>query len=688
MAIPATISGYVDQEQNIKVILIQPSEPFGAMAYLPISLVVIAAMLQEAGISVEIIDARIDNLSVSETMQLLKTKKFDVLGITGFTHCYRYIKNLCFECKRVFPEIPIMAGGTFVFSEYEKILRRTPIDVACVGEGEDIIAELVRRLVRREHLHGIPNIAWLDREQLVTAEIRHVEDLDRLPFPAYNVLDMKRYTQDKVIFYSDKLYFPITTGRGCRYQCYFCGRYGKAGSVRRPTPERLMAHMDFLSTTYGIEAFLFAEDSAFTPREFMISFAELYNRLGKTYKLVMGGCPDQLDDDELVKAISSMDIEELNVAVEHWNPAIQKGFYRTKHSSHIFQALALINKYGMQSHNFNILWGHPADTAKSFHESYCKSIDVVQKYGIGMFSYATLVVFPNTALAADAIKAGKILDLEDYMYALGGYGPFVNLTSEDDDNYRGVMVKLVLMQNIDLLLAKMRFVILNNHISFDSTFLEQAGESLNELNKNLAALHKILLLPFHEREPYRELLEWLLQARMYEPNRNYYRDIACFPEILSIPSGSSVAVYSPDSFCGENIGKLFNSIREAGLNLRGFIDMMQTDTVFEGYPVVGLKECGILRSLYMIVPNGRPDRQLVEHIASMAVPGLKIINLSEERFKSTPWHTPGLNGWYENPNLWRITISDNTLQTTFKHEWRGSRGLGKEKSRNSCGEAQ
>ncbi len=52
----------------IRVVLIQPSEPFGPMVHLPISLIDMAAILKNGGVDVEILDARADNLSVSQTI--------------------------------------------------------------------------------------------------------------------------------------------------------------------------------------------------------------------------------------------------------------------------------------------------------------------------------------------------------------------------------------------------------------------------------------------------------------------------------------------------------------------------------------------------------------------------------------------------------------------------------------------
>ena len=82
-------------QKPLNVLLIQPAEPFGLMAEVPLSIIGLASILREGGISVEILDARLDNLTVWQTMQRLKGKDIDVVGITGLNNAYRYIKDFC-----------------------------------------------------------------------------------------------------------------------------------------------------------------------------------------------------------------------------------------------------------------------------------------------------------------------------------------------------------------------------------------------------------------------------------------------------------------------------------------------------------------------------------------------------------------------------------------------------------------
>jgi len=642
----------------IRVVLLQPSEAFGGMAELPISLVDMAAVLLKAGIETEIFDARLDNLSVSQTIRQLQDKKFDVVGITGLNNAYRFIKDFSFEFKRNFPTTPLIAGGLFIMFEFERILKRLPIDVACIAEGEEIILDLVNRLATKQDLDGIKNIAYLKDGAIVKSETSWIENFEDLPIPAYELLDMNRYLKARNIDYAATLYFPITTGRGCVHHCYFCGKPGK--KVRRPSAEKVLAHMDYLNANYGITAFRFSEDSAFYPREFLIKFSKLYLDGGRNYKLAMSGCPEQLNDEELIQCVAKMGVDEINVAVEHWNPDIQKAFYRVTQSKHILDAWKLIKKYKLQSFGFNILWGHPKDTAKSFRESYAKSIEMDRKHGITNFSFAALIFYPNSSLLEDALKTGKILDYEDYMYACGGYGPYVNLTQEDDDVYRAVIVEMRYMQEIELAYAKLKFLLLTDR-EVDLAAFETLRNDLTRLITNVTLLRQIIGLPQPTREQFRQKLEVLLDAKMYNPNINHYHEIACFSEILHLPKNVSVAVFGKDSFVDHNVAKLFNSAREAGIRLVGFIEPVATTTTYEGLPLVSLPAIQSLSADYIVIPGNRTDTESVRTLLANQWPGIKTITISKEAFAAIPWQSNGLNGWYDNPDYWKVTVENNSI---------------------------
>ncbi|MFC1584522.1 radical SAM protein [Fibrobacterota bacterium] len=645
------------QKKPIRMVFIQPAEPFGAMSDFPLSIIGLASILIESGIAVEILDARLDNLSISQTLERLEADLPDVIGITGLVNSYRYIKDLCFELKRRHPDLPLLAGGVFIMSQSGTILPRVPIDVACIGEGEEIIVELVQRVVNREPLEGINNIAYLENGELKTAPIKIVENFDKFPLPAYELLQMERYLggPETSRHLHQDFFFPINTGRGCVYHCYYCGRFSH--KVRRVSPERLIEHMDMIHAKYGIGSFLFSEDSALHPKEWMERFCHLIIEQKKGYRFFCVGSPDQLDR-KMIELLIKSGCIQTNVAVEHWNPEIQKAFLRVKQSKDVVKCLSLFKELNLYNDGFNILWGHPKDTAKSFQESFKKSISIVNKFGIPNAWVVALVIYPNSKLMNDALKFKKIIDYEDYMYKCGGYGPYVNLTQEDDDVYRGVIAELRFLAGIEELFEKLKFLTLNGT---QPDVLDQIRLNLENQVNILVQLRRVLSLPPEAREQYRKFLDPVLNAEMYDPEKNYYREIACFRELLELPPDTKVAVYAPNAFPGDNLGRLFNSIRESGVKMTAFIDDTPAFTRFEGYEVITIQECSGHQADVVVISGSLPDSNGIKD-RLLALGAKQVVTISPESLAIKPWASPGMVTGYYNKKFWRVAFKQNTLE--------------------------
>jgi len=645
---------------DINVVLVQPAEPFGAMAEMPASIIGLASILRNANISVEILDARLDNLSVPQALARIKGKKVDVLGITGLNNAYRFIKDFCFELKRKRPDIPIMAGGPFIFSQPELILSKVPIDVACTGEGDEIIVELVQRLANREDLHGICNIAFWDEGKVFNSEKHLVGDLDPFPFPAYDLLQMDRYLDAANVAYYGDFYFPIPSGRGCTHHCYFCGRlYDK---VRRPSPTRLLEIMDYLNHTYRVASFLFYDDGGLYPRAWILEFCSLLVEKSRAYRFGIAGCPEQVDDD-VVESLVHAGCSFISFGVEHLTPEIQKGFFRTVQSKNIETAFETIKKHGLYNLGFNLLWGHPNDTNISFQHSYNKALEYTNRYDLPNFWMAGLVMYPNSRIQKDALDSGKITDYEDYMYSSNGYGPYVNLTSEDDDVYRAFIVETRLNNDAQLLREAITQLTSNNG---SAQRIHDSQERLAHIEKRLEILQLLLATPKPQREAHRSLLEEILMVPMYNPEINYYQEFACFRELLELPRGSRIVVLGGDCFDEIPMMRLFNSIREGALVLAGFTDVATDGSNKENLPLVAIDEISLLSPNYIVLPRTIVVlyQSTLENISNNNC-GLKFIVLEERSLQPRPWGGNGLVSGYYNPDYWRVKINSTGFDREF-----------------------
>jgi len=633
-----------------RVVLMQPSEPFGRAAEIPASLIGLAAGLREQGCQVEILDSRRENLSVQEAVARVRSLQPDLVGVTGLNAAYRFLRDFIHEYKRRAPSTPLVAGGHFIASQPELILPRVPIDAACTGEGEVTIAPLVRALLGEGDLGDVPNIAYLRDGKLLRTPNRLLESLDGLPFPAYDLLPMEEYIAANHITLWNDRYFPLYTGRGCVHHCYYCGR--AFDKPRKVPPVKVLEWMDRLAKEYGIRSFCFGEDSLFSPRSWIVDLCRLLVDGRRGYTFAAGGCAEQIDE-ELIDLLMAAGCRQIDVGVEHFDPAIQRGFFRNSQSAHIERVFRLFQEKRLFNNGFNLLWGHPLDTVPGFLRTFQVAMDLAERHDIAHFGATSLVIYPNSKLREDALHRGGIRDYEDYMYGSGGYAPYVNLTGEDDDHYRALFVEQMHWERIETLQEALRFRRSNSEV--DETMVASWREEIRVRWEELETLLRLLALPSPEREKRRQDLERLLQIPMHDPNVSYFRRYGCFEEILAMPASARIVVHNPLIIRQDGLTRLFNSIREANLRLAGFSRLDPAPDEYEGHPVLPLED----------IARGQPehfgafaDEAEARTLRQELPRGINGVFLPRQRLARRPWMVPFAVASYRNRKYWRVVVEN------------------------------
>ena len=146
-----------------------------------------------------------------------------VLGLACYIWNIDMILALAGMVKKVLPLTVIVLGGPEAGAAPEEILLKQPgVDAVVLGEGEQIWAELLDALDRRESLAIVPGLAIRSGQEVAfTGSPGIIASLDSLEF-AYSDQDMTRL-KDKIIYYE--------SSRGCPFFCQYC-LSGNTGKVR------------------------------------------------------------------------------------------------------------------------------------------------------------------------------------------------------------------------------------------------------------------------------------------------------------------------------------------------------------------------------------------------------------------------------------------------------------------------
>ncbi len=164
---------------------------------------------------------------MKQIKQEIQSRKPNIVGIAGPFTCQIEnsikISNLT---KEVNPKILTVVGGPHVTLVPKEFLEEAKnVDIAVIGEGEYAMLEIVQAFEGKKQLNEILGIAYRQNGEVVVNPTRpFMENLDELPYPAYDLVDMEQYLNPKKIGYrsfQDRAISMITS-RGCPFNCCFC----------------------------------------------------------------------------------------------------------------------------------------------------------------------------------------------------------------------------------------------------------------------------------------------------------------------------------------------------------------------------------------------------------------------------------------------------------------------------------
>jgi ribosomal peptide maturation radical SAM protein 1 len=186
--------------------------------------------------------------------------QYSILGISSSFQ--QNMASLAFarRVKARFPHIFIVFGGANCQGEMGIELHRRYgfIDAVCLGEGDVVFPELVRRHLAGESATGLPGVVLRASDASTTIpakEVEQVEDLDRLPYPDLSDFYEQRRSLPLALRYPPSVVFE--TARGCwwgaKHHCTFCGLNGRTMAYRSKSQTRAYQELAHLVASYGHE---------------------------------------------------------------------------------------------------------------------------------------------------------------------------------------------------------------------------------------------------------------------------------------------------------------------------------------------------------------------------------------------------------------------------------------------------
>ncbi len=415
----------------MKVLLINPPQTFypgseQPAGNLPIGLLYIGAVLKNAGYEVEILDAFIaaffqkgdETITVGLPFDLIKQqislRKPEIVGISGpFTCQIENSIRVSKIAKEVNPNIWTVMGGPHVTLVPKDFLEEVQnVDIAVIGEGEYAMLDVAQAFEGKKQLSKIKGIAYRENGAVVVNSPRSlIEDLDELPFPAYDLVDMEQYLNPKKIGYRSfqNRAISMITSRGCPFNCCFCAVHLHMGQrFRAHSAEYVSNHIQYVVDKFKVKNIFFEDDNLTLDVK---RFEEICDRIIERKIKIGWETPNGVRADclnlELLKKMKKSGANSIFVGVESGDQQILDNVIcKSLDLTQVIEFAKNAQQIGLKTGAFYII-GFPGETKANMQRTVDFALELKRKYDVGMHLFAATPSY-GTRLYEDCKAKGYL----------------------------------------------------------------------------------------------------------------------------------------------------------------------------------------------------------------------------------------------------------------------------------------
>jgi len=380
---------------EFKVLLVYPN--LQMVNLLPSNIAILSACLKNAGINVELFDTTpyktaeksVDEIRV-EHMQL-RPFKLEDKGVTyKITDVFedfkktvdKYQPNLIgvsatddtfdlgialVEKVRKKQKAHVIVGGVYPTFAPEEAINNKNVDSICIGEGEEALLELCKKLQSNQDIKNIKNL-WVKIDgKIYKNNLREPLDINKLPYDDFSIFEEKRLFRPM----QGKIYrmIPICIDRGCPFSCTFCAApcqrelYLGAGHkyFRVKTLQGVMDELRFQIDKYNANYIYFNSETFFAKREeYLDKFARAYTKeIGLPF-----WCQTRVEtiSEKRIKMLEQMNCDRISIGIEHGNEEFRKKILKKRFTNkQVIDAFQILRKSRIPVTVNNII-GFPDET--------------------------------------------------------------------------------------------------------------------------------------------------------------------------------------------------------------------------------------------------------------------------------------------------------------------------------------
>ena len=339
--------------------------------YPPLGTLYAASYLRQHGYEVALFDAM---LAESEEEWVAALDKHQPQYAILYEDNFNYLSKMCLLRMReaAFKMITmsksrgctVILCGADATDHYEMYLAKGA-DYVLIGEGEETLVELLSRLSARQNVQDIIGLA---SDQTPSVKRRpDMANLDKLPFPAWDLVDVEKY---RAIWWKRHSCFSMNmvTTRGCPFHCNWCAKPIWGQRYHSRSPENVVAEMKWLKDTYHPDHVWFADDILGLKPGWLPHFADALEAQGSQIPFKCLSRADLLTRAGEVDALARAGARTVWMGAESGSQKILDAMDKGTRVEQIHEAARRLKSAGIQV-GFFLQFGYPGETREDIEKT-------------------------------------------------------------------------------------------------------------------------------------------------------------------------------------------------------------------------------------------------------------------------------------------------------------------------------
>jgi len=352
-----------------------PKEYRNMNLYAPLGTLYAAAYLRSKGFETALFDTMLADSEQDLYGSLKKHKpKFMVIYDDVFNYltkmCLTRMREAAFNMSEIAKDFgcTVIVSGSDSRDHLEKYFKHK-VDYAICGEGEITLASLIVRLGEpKQSPEDIDGLAFIKNGSITCTSPRKViKDLDSLPFPAWDLVDIEKY---KELWLKHHGYFSMNmvTTRGCPFHCNWCAKpiYGQVYNSH--SPEYIVSQIKELKEKYSPDHIWFCDDIFGLKPGWTTKFDKVVNREKAKTPFKCLSRADLLLQEDNISHLASAGCESVWMGAESGSQEILDAMDKGTTVKQIYESTRLLKKHGIKT-CFFLQFGYTGETKTEINKT-------------------------------------------------------------------------------------------------------------------------------------------------------------------------------------------------------------------------------------------------------------------------------------------------------------------------------